>query len=123
MPARKSTGRKPHSDSANSERDAISFLKADHRRVRALLAELTKTRDDGASTREQLLATIEAELKVHTKIEEEVFYPALLESARKSDDRKLYHEGARNTASSTSSCPRSRTRIQAPISSRPRPRC
>src|SRR5262249_55491804 len=38
------------------------------------------------------LATIEHELKIHTKIEEDVFYPAFFESAKKMDDRELYFE-------------------------------
>jgi hemerythrin superfamily protein len=86
MPAHKSTVRK------KSGKDAIAVLKADHQRVRRLLDELEKTRDNAASKREKLLGTIETELKTHTRIEEEVFYPAFRESARNGDDRELYFE-------------------------------
>jgi hemerythrin-like domain-containing protein len=41
---------------------------------------------------ESLLGTIEAALKVHTTIEEEIFYPAFREAARRKDDTKLYYE-------------------------------
>jgi hypothetical protein len=35
---------------------------------------------------------IEQELTIHTKIEEDIFYPAFREAAEKQDDRKLYYE-------------------------------
>lgn len=76
----------------NGGKDAIALLKADHQRVRRLLGDLEKTQDSAAGKREKLLATIEHELKIHTRIEEEVFYPAFFESARKMDDRELYFE-------------------------------
>ena len=75
-----------------STRDAIALLKQDHRKVRSLLSELEKTSDRAAGKRQQLLAEIEQELTVHTKIEEDIFYPAFRDAARKDDDRKLYYE-------------------------------
>jgi hemerythrin superfamily protein len=83
----KSTAKK-----TNGGKDAIALLKADHQRVRRLLDDLEKTQDSAVGKREKLLATIEQELKIHTKIEEEVFYPAFFESASKMDDRELYFE-------------------------------
>ena len=56
--------------------NAIQLLKEDHKKVRALLAELEATTSRGTKKRSQLLATIAQELRVHTKIEEEIFYPA-----------------------------------------------
>ncbi|MBB4614666.1 hemerythrin domain-containing protein [Novosphingobium taihuense] len=54
--------------------DAIALLKADHRAVEALFEKFESARDD----RKQALALqICNELKVHTIIEEEIFYPAL----------------------------------------------
>ena len=88
MPTHRSSSRKR----TGHGQDAIAVLKADHQRVRRLLGELEKTRDDAASKRKKLLATIEAELEVHTRIEEELFYPAFRELVRKSDDRELYYE-------------------------------
>jgi hypothetical protein len=54
--------------------DAIALLKADHRKVEELFASFESARGDG---RKQALARqICTELKVHTAIEEEIFYPA-----------------------------------------------
>jgi hemerythrin-like domain-containing protein len=75
-----------------ADKDAISRLEDDHRRVRGLLAELEQTTEKSAAKREKLLATIEQELRVHTKIEEDVFYPAFFDAARSGDDKELYYE-------------------------------
>lgn len=54
--------------------DAIALLKADHRAVEALFEKFESARTD----RKQALALqICNELKIHTIIEEEIFYPAL----------------------------------------------
>ena len=73
-------------------KDAIALLKEDHQKVRKLLGELEATSDRGAGKREKLLAEIEHELKVHTRIEEDIFYPAFREAAERKDDTKLYFE-------------------------------
>src|SRR5215470_17217815 len=57
-------------------KDAITLLKADHQKVRALLGELTESSERATTKREELLAEIERELKIHTTIEEQIFYPA-----------------------------------------------
>ncbi len=57
--------------------DAISMLKADHDKVKKLLADLEPTTERGVKTRQELFATIKGELTVHEIIEEEIFYPAL----------------------------------------------
>ena len=58
--------------------DAISLLKADHKKVRGMLDELEKTTERAVKKREKLLADIEKELRIHTDIEETIFYPAFL---------------------------------------------
>ena len=73
-------------------KDAIALLKEDHATVRELLDELEKAAMNDGSEAETLLETIEAELKVHTTIEEEIFYPAFREAASRKDDTKLYYE-------------------------------
>ena len=85
MPSSKTQGRR-------IEKDAIALLKADHEKVRGLLGQLEGTTDKAASKRERLLAAIEQELTTHTRIEEEIFYPAFRDAARKKDDAKLYYE-------------------------------
>ena len=69
--------------------DAIAVLKQDHETVRGLLGQLENA---SGTRREKLLAKVEQELKVHTQIEEEIFYPAYREAARKKEDQKLYYE-------------------------------
>lgn len=69
--------------------DAIALLKADHRQVETWFEQFEKTRSD---ERKQELATqICKALEVHTKIEEEIFYPAFLEATEEED---LHHEAA-----------------------------
>jgi hemerythrin-like domain-containing protein len=82
MPKQKTTGR-------SGQKDAIMLLKEDHDKVRELLAELEEA--EGKS-RQTTLKTIEQELKIHTKIEEEIFYPAFRDAAEKEDDKELYYE-------------------------------
>jgi hemerythrin-like domain-containing protein len=72
--------------------NAIQLLKEDHKKVRALLAELENTTPRGVKTRTQLLETIGKELRVHSQIEEEIFYPAFKAAREKSDDDKMYFE-------------------------------
>ena len=73
-------------------KDAITLLKEDHKKVKGLLSQLEKTTERGAERRRKLLGQIEAEIKVHTTIEEEIFYPAYRDAVRKKDDRELYQE-------------------------------
>lgn len=54
--------------------DAIALLKADHRKVEDLFEKFESA---GSDSKKQMLAEqICNELKVHTMIEEEIFYPA-----------------------------------------------
>ena len=57
--------------------DALTLLKADHDKVKELLAQLEKTTERGVKTRQELFATIKGELTIHETIEEEIFYPEL----------------------------------------------
>ena len=74
------------------DKDAIALLKEDHQKVRGLLSELEETTERSSDKREKLLAAIEQELKIHTRIEEEIFYPAFRDAAQKKDDKDLYYE-------------------------------
>src|SRR4051794_20368835 len=59
--------------------DALSLLKADHDKVKKMLANLDSTTERGVKTRSELFAKVKQELQVHEAIEEEIFYPALKE--------------------------------------------
>ena len=82
----------PRAKARGVVKDAIGLLKEDHTKVRALLGELEKSSEKATARREELLEEIERELKIHTTIEEEIFYPAFREAAEKKDDLKLYYE-------------------------------
>ena len=69
--------------------DAVALLKQDHETVRGLLERATKS---SGERRSQVLAKIEKEVKIHTQIEEEIFYPAYRDAVSKKDDRRLYFE-------------------------------
>jgi hemerythrin-like domain-containing protein len=93
MPAtskKRSTGSRSRSTrrqtQSRSAMDAISLLKQDHQKVRQLLKRLT------SNGTEELLGQVEAELKVHTQIEEEIFYPAFKDSIRSEKDAHIYYE-------------------------------
>jgi hypothetical protein len=56
------------------EMDAIAMLKADHREVEDIFAQFEKA--SGKDRKQKLAEQACLELKVHTIIEEEIFYPA-----------------------------------------------
>jgi hemerythrin-like domain-containing protein len=76
----------------SAKTDAISILKGDHQRVRQLLRRLENATERAATRRKDLLAQIESEVKVHTTIEEEIFYPAFKEAVRSKSDQEIYFE-------------------------------
>jgi hemerythrin superfamily protein len=67
--------------------DAIGLLKADHRQVETWFSQFSKTKNQ--QKKQQLAAHICDALTVHTKIEEEIFYPAFIEAT---GDRDTHHE-------------------------------
>ncbi|HTU66368.1 MAG TPA: hemerythrin domain-containing protein [Steroidobacteraceae bacterium] len=75
------------SPARNKPLDAVALLKADHRQVEEWFEQFEKARN---GERKQKLATqICNALKVHTQIEEEIFYPAFLQETH---DLSLHHE-------------------------------
>jgi hemerythrin superfamily protein len=80
-------------DAANP--DAIALLKADHRKVEELFASFEAARGDGK--KKALAEQICMELTIHTKIEEDIFYPAC-EGAVDEDllkEAHVEHDGAK----------------------------
>jgi hemerythrin superfamily protein len=67
--------------------NAIDLLKADHRQVEQWFGQFEKSRSDAKKS--ELASKICMALKVHTKIEEEIFYPAFLEAT---EDKDIHHE-------------------------------
>jgi hemerythrin superfamily protein len=74
-------------DTAARSQDAIALLKADHREVEQMFEQFEKARDD--QRKQELATNICNALKMHTIIEEEIFYPAFLEAT---EDKDLHHE-------------------------------
>jgi hemerythrin superfamily protein len=72
--------------------DAIKLLTEDHKTVRGYLDDLEATTPRALKARTDLLAKIKVELKAHTTIEEEIFYPAFQSHGKKGDDDKMYFE-------------------------------
>ena len=75
--------------------DAIAMLKADHRKVEQLFASFQEAK--GASRKEKLAREICTELKVHTLLEEEIFYPAFDGKIEQDliDEAIVEHDGAK----------------------------
>jgi hypothetical protein len=75
---------------------AIEMLKQDHRKVEQLFEQFEQADDE--QQKEQLAAQICAELIVHTRLEEELFYPACREAGvddEKMDESQVEHDGAK----------------------------
>ena len=82
-------------DMADEYTDAIALLKADHRTVENLFVSFENA--SGSERKRKLAEQICNELKIHTAIEEEIFYPAL--EGKIDDDllKEAYveHDGAK----------------------------
>ena len=66
--------------------DAVALLKADHRQVKEWFAEFAKV--NSSNLKQKLATDICNALKVHTQIEEEIFYPAFLNATK---DKDIHH--------------------------------
>lgn len=65
--------------------DAVSLLKKQHREVEDLFKKVEKA--EKPEMRRQLMQEISSKLEMHTKIEEEIFYPAVREiESKKAED-------------------------------------
>ncbi len=75
--------------------DATHLLIEDHRKVEQLFEQFEKASGDGR--KEKLARQICTELKVHTLLEEEIFYPALRGRIEDDDLDEAYveHDGAK----------------------------
>src|SRR5665213_2220958 len=77
-----------------AKQDAISLLKADHRKVEDLFEKYENAR----SKKDGIAKQICLELTIHTMIEEEIFYPACREAGVESDmmdEANVEHDGAK----------------------------
>lgn len=68
---------------------AIEMLKEDHEKVKKAFKEFEKMEREDTQAMQQLVQTTCEDLKVHTTLEEEIFYPAAREAM---DDEDLMNE-------------------------------
>jgi hypothetical protein len=75
--------------------DAVALLKADHRKVEELFEKFESAKGDGK--KKALAEQICMELTVHTKIEEDIFYPACEGAVEEDVLKEAYveHDGAK----------------------------
>jgi hemerythrin-like domain-containing protein len=79
--------------------DAIALLKQDHANVTAMFEQFEKAGKNATAKKQKLARTICTELRIHTQIEEEIFYPAVFAVLPKEkdllDEAKVEHDGAK----------------------------
>jgi hemerythrin-like domain-containing protein len=68
--------------------DAISLLKRDHAEVKELFEQAESLSERASASRGKLREKIARALDLHTKIEEEIFYPAFRSRAEDSEERE-----------------------------------
>jgi hemerythrin-like domain-containing protein len=71
--------------------NAIEMLRSDHARLRDLLPRLYDTQI-ASEERTRLREEIEQEIKIHSMLEEEIFYPAWKDATHDQKDRDQYFE-------------------------------
>jgi hemerythrin superfamily protein len=89
--------KKPSTES--KAQDAVALLMADHKKVKALFSQFKKLRESGgANEKSAIVEQICTELKIHTAIEEELFYPAVraaIDDGDLMDEALVEHAGAK----------------------------
>src|ERR1044072_4339278 len=74
----------------DNAQDGLQLLAADHRKVEGLFADFEKA--SGTSAKEKLVRQICTELKIHSQIEEEIYYPAIRGKVEDADLDEAYVE-------------------------------
>jgi hemerythrin-like domain-containing protein len=67
--------------------DAIALLIADHREVSEMFQQFEELGDRAKASKKKLVDKITTALKLHTQIEEEIFYPAVREAGDELEDK------------------------------------
>jgi hypothetical protein len=81
------------SKSTNRNDDAIAMLMQDHKRVQKLFREFERLDHDDPEACRELVELACTELKVHTTLEEEIFYPAVRKAFDEDDEALLDEAG------------------------------
>jgi hemerythrin-like domain-containing protein len=72
--------------------DAIKLLKDDHKQVKELFREYESAGDRAYQKKSRIAEQVFRELEVHSKLEEQIFYPAVAAKGTK-DQKELVAEG------------------------------
>jgi hemerythrin superfamily protein len=86
--------------SGTQAQDAIAMLMADHKKVKKLFSDFNKLKEEGSDEdKSAIVYQICNELKIHTELEEEIFYPAVRKAIDDSDlmdEALVEHAGAKD---------------------------
>ena len=79
----------------STPKDGLQLLAQDHRRVEDLFEQFEKA--SGASAKEKIVKTICTELKIHSMIEEEIYYPEIRGKVEEDalDEAYVEHDSAK----------------------------
>jgi hypothetical protein len=92
--------RKRRAADGSTDQDAIGMLMADHKKVKKLFSDFKKLKEEGGNDEKAALVDqICTELKIHTAIEEEIFYPAVrnaIDDLDLMDEALVEHSGAKS---------------------------
>ncbi|HKR23757.1 MAG TPA: hemerythrin domain-containing protein [Allosphingosinicella sp.] len=80
---------------ADTPKDGLQLLAADHRKVEALFASFESA--SGTAAKEKIVKQICTELKIHAQIEEEVYYPEIRGKVEEDalDEAYVEHDSAK----------------------------
>lgn len=80
------SSRSHKSHKSPSETDAMELLMEDHKKVQKIFKEFEKSKDEmGEDEKSEMVRQCCTELKIHTRLEEEIFYPAAREAVEDED--------------------------------------
>ena len=71
--------------------NAIDLLLEGHKRVKAILNQLSDSTERAVKKRTELLNKLEMEITIHTRLEEEILYPVFKKAGGK-EQAVMYHE-------------------------------
>ncbi|HVL37146.1 MAG TPA: hemerythrin domain-containing protein [Burkholderiales bacterium] len=77
---------------------ALEMLQEDHDKVKKSFKQFEKLDREDAATAEELVRTVCEELKIHTTLEEEIFYPAVRDAIEDEDimnEAQVEHDTAK----------------------------
>lgn len=77
--------------------NALDILKQDHERVKDLFAEYDTLSGDG-SKRNEIAQTVLKELEIHSRVEEDIFYPAMRARSGKDGKELVRHSMSEHEA-------------------------